>query len=71
MSEDLAARVRRGRPVTRARSAPKRERVTRGLRAAIVRGDYLDGFALSQDKLQRLRNEIELVTRYASRMPDS
>jgi DNA-binding GntR family transcriptional regulator len=32
-------------------STPKRDRVARGIRAAIVRGDYADGFALSQDKL--------------------
>jgi DNA-binding GntR family transcriptional regulator len=32
-------------------STPKRERVARGLRAAILRGDYADGFALSQGKL--------------------
>ena len=37
--------------MTRTHSAPKRERVTRGIRAAILRGDYTDGFALSQDKL--------------------
>ena len=32
-------------------STPKRERVARGIRTAILRGDYADGFALSQDKL--------------------
>ena len=32
-------------------STPKRDRVARGIRAAIRRGDYPDGFALSQDKL--------------------
>jgi DNA-binding GntR family transcriptional regulator len=29
----------------------KRDFVARGIRAAIVRGDYADGFVLSQDKL--------------------
>jgi DNA-binding GntR family transcriptional regulator len=33
------------------RSTPKRDRAARGIRAAILRGDYADGFALSQDKL--------------------
>ena len=33
------------------RTTPKRERVARGIRAAILRGDYADGFAISQDKL--------------------
>jgi DNA-binding GntR family transcriptional regulator len=32
-------------------STPKRDRVARGIRAAILRGDYADGLALSQDKL--------------------
>ena len=32
-------------------ATPKRGRVARGIRAAILRGDYTDGFALSQDKL--------------------
>jgi DNA-binding GntR family transcriptional regulator len=32
-------------------STPKRDRAARGIRAAILRGDYADGFALSQDKL--------------------
>lgn len=32
-------------------STPKRDRVARGIRAAILRGDYADGFALSQEKL--------------------
>jgi DNA-binding GntR family transcriptional regulator len=32
-------------------TTPKREQVARGIRAAILRGDYADGFALSQDKL--------------------
>jgi DNA-binding GntR family transcriptional regulator len=32
-------------------STPKRDRVARGIRAAILRGDYADGFALSKDKL--------------------
>jgi DNA-binding GntR family transcriptional regulator len=32
-------------------TTPKRDRVARGVRAAILRGDYADGFALSQDKL--------------------
>lgn len=32
-------------------AAPKRDRVARGIRAAILRGDYADGCALSQDKL--------------------
>jgi DNA-binding GntR family transcriptional regulator len=30
---------------------PKRDRVARGIRSAILRGDYADGFALSQDEL--------------------
>lgn len=33
------------------RITPKRKRVARGIRAAILRGDYADGVALSQDKL--------------------
>jgi DNA-binding GntR family transcriptional regulator len=33
------------------KTTPKRERVARGIRAAILRGDYADGFALSQDRL--------------------
>jgi DNA-binding GntR family transcriptional regulator len=92
-------------------STPKRDRAAREMRAAILRGDYADGFALSQDKLaaqynvnrqviwhvlialereghvslderkrfhvnasyvshqlQLMRNRIELVERYASRM---
>ena len=32
-------------------TTPKQDRVTRRVRAAILRGDYADGFALSQDKL--------------------
>jgi DNA-binding GntR family transcriptional regulator len=32
-------------------STLKRDRVARGIRAAILRGDYADGFALSQEKL--------------------
>jgi hypothetical protein len=32
-------------------ATPKRDRVARGIRAAIPRGDYADGSALSQDKL--------------------
>jgi DNA-binding GntR family transcriptional regulator len=91
--------------------APKREQVAREIRVAILRGDYTDGFALSQSKLARqygvhrdvvgqalaalereghvssderhrfhvnasyashqlqlIRNELELVTRHASRM---
>ena len=32
-------------------TTPKRDRVARGVRAAILRGDYADGFALSQGKL--------------------
>jgi DNA-binding GntR family transcriptional regulator len=32
-------------------ATPKRERVARGIRAAILRGDYADGCALSQGKL--------------------
>jgi DNA-binding GntR family transcriptional regulator len=32
-------------------STPKRDRVARGIRAAILRGDFADGCALSQDKL--------------------
>lgn len=32
-------------------STPKRVRVARGIRAAILRGDYADGFTLSKDKL--------------------
>lgn len=32
-------------------TTPKREQVARGIRAAILRGDYADGFVLSQDKL--------------------
>jgi DNA-binding GntR family transcriptional regulator len=32
-------------------TTPKQDRVARGVRAAILRGDYADGFALSQDKL--------------------
>ena len=32
-------------------STPKRDRVIRGIRAAIRRGDFTDGFALSQEKL--------------------
>jgi DNA-binding GntR family transcriptional regulator len=37
--------------VTRTPATPKREQVARGVRAAILRGDYADGFALSQEKL--------------------
>ena len=32
-------------------ATPKRDKVARGVRAAILRGDYADGFALSQGKL--------------------
>ena len=32
-------------------STLKRDRVARGIRTAILRGDYPDGFALSQEKL--------------------
>ncbi len=32
-------------------STPKRDRVARGIRAAILRGDYADGVALNQSKL--------------------
>jgi DNA-binding GntR family transcriptional regulator len=32
-------------------TTPKREQVARGILAAILRGDYADGCALSQDKL--------------------
>lgn len=33
------------------RTTPKREQAKRAIRAAILRGDYADGHALSQDKL--------------------
>jgi DNA-binding GntR family transcriptional regulator len=32
-------------------STPKRDRVARGIRAAIQQGDYADGFPLSREKL--------------------
>jgi DNA-binding GntR family transcriptional regulator len=46
----LVARIMRARrdPL---RTTPKRGQVSRGIRAAILRGDYADGLALSQDKL--------------------
>jgi DNA-binding GntR family transcriptional regulator len=51
MSGDCTAtRVRRPGRMMRA-SAPKRDRVACEVRAAILRGDYADGFALSESKL--------------------
>ena len=60
-------------------ATPKRGRVARGIRAAILRGDYADGFALSQDKLAAQYGvnrdvvwhalpALERVERYTSRL---
>jgi DNA-binding GntR family transcriptional regulator len=46
-------------------STPKREHVARALRAAILRGDYADGFALSQDKLAAEYGVNRQVVSYA------
>jgi DNA-binding GntR family transcriptional regulator len=46
-------------------ATPKRDRVARGIRAAILRGDYADGFALSQDKLAAQYGVNREVVRHA------
>jgi DNA-binding GntR family transcriptional regulator len=46
-------------------TTPKRGRVARGVRAAILRGDYADGFALSQDRLAAQYGVNREVVRHA------